>query len=104
MKTPKWIMPDGKAKVTSHSGGEGTQLGGYDARNRTIANPNGANRTPDIISEPGKNVPTQKQEPKISKGIPPVNSGPTFRSGADLPALGWKRKGYSVKQKSGNGK
>lgn len=58
----KWVKPDHTLHMPiPHSGGEGKALKGYDARQRTIAGPNGVNRTPDIIASPGPHVPTKKE-------------------------------------------
>ena len=62
MRTTKWIEVSDQEpyRATKQSGGEGAQLKGFDARNRVIAQPNGVNRTPDIIASPGSHVPQEK--------------------------------------------
>lgn len=62
-----WIKAsDSLDTPTPHSGGEGKQLKGHDARNRVIAGPNGVNRTPYIIASPGSHVP-QEKKPVVSQ-------------------------------------
>jgi hypothetical protein len=99
MKSKEWIVGNKKyaGKPISHSGGQGVQLGGFDARNRVIAQPNGVNRTPDIIASPGSHVPQAKEEAPRIVGDPEPNSGQPFRSPAELPAVGWKQKNYTSK-------
>ena len=65
MKSPAWSAgphPRGSSGMNPipHSGGEGTQLAGYDASNRVAAKANGGTRTADVIAQPGKHVPREK--------------------------------------------
>lgn len=101
MKTNKWIVADDTftGKPTPRSGGDKTQLKGFDGRDRVIAQPNGVNRTPDIISRPGKHVPKARESKATPTTMPSVNDGPGFRSGPEL-RLDWEKKGY-LKSKRG---
>ena len=63
MRTKKWIQVSDKEPFfpIKMSGGEKQQFrSGFDARKRVIAQPNGVNRTPDIIASPGSHVPVEK--------------------------------------------
>ena len=64
MKNPRdfAVTPSDYWKTIDHSGGESKQLPGYDASQRTIASPTGANVTPTQLKRPGKNVPRMKPE------------------------------------------
>jgi hypothetical protein len=94
MRTTKWVQVSDKAPFfpTKQSGGEGVQLGGFDGRDRIIAQPNGVNRTPDIIASPGSHVPKAKKELEPIDGTPAANKGPKFRSPATVK-VGWQNKG-----------
>ena len=78
--------------VTPRSGGENTQLKGYDATNRVAAKANGGTRTADILSRPGKHVPTDKGWHETPADHFEVNRGPQFRSGPEIKAKSWRLK------------
>jgi hypothetical protein len=46
--------------VAKHSGGEGTQLKGYDGRQREISSKSGGTVTAAQLKRPGRHVPTEK--------------------------------------------
>lgn len=93
MRTKKWIQVSDREPflATKHSGGENQQLKGFDARKRVISGPNGVNRTPDIISGPGKHVPAEKPWKKTPDNYSDPNS--SFMGNPVEPKK-WTKKGY----------
>jgi hypothetical protein len=49
-------------KTIDHSGGEGKQLKGYDASQRTTASPTGGTVTAKALTRPGSHLPRMKPE------------------------------------------
>jgi hypothetical protein len=77
-KSPK--APVSGMDIIPHSGGENSQLKGFDASDRVIASPTGATRTADIISRPGPHVPVEKPWTATLSDYYEVNSGSKSRS------------------------
>jgi hypothetical protein len=87
MKSTKWIMADDDGKglhaPVPHSGGEGKQLGGYDARNRSTA---------PRKERAGSHVPAMKE----SKANPHeyFKKNPDTKMGEPVAVRKWTKKGY----------
>ncbi len=85
MKTAKWIVADDDGvyddKPIPHSGGEGKQLKGFDARNRAAKR----------VDKPGSHVPAMKE----SKETPSSYKTPlSSKMGEPVSVRKWTKKGY----------
>ena len=79
-------------RITPHSGGENTQLKGFDGRDRVIASPTGGTVIAEALKRPGPHVPVEKPWTVTPSDHYEANSGPNFRSGPGIPkAKTWRR-------------
>lgn len=81
----KWVMADddGKTpKITPHSGGEGSQLKGFDARNRP---------TTPRKDRAGSHVPAAKESKETPKNYFTKNAS---KMGEPVSVKKWTKKGY----------
>ena len=89
----KWIKATDNGswgdKPIPHSGGEGKQLKGFDARTREIASPSGGTVTAKLLKRAGANIPAMKESKETPAGYKtPLSS----KMGEPVAVKKWTKK------------